>query len=95
MVSKSIKIYARIKKETANDYKLYDIAHRQNGTDNIFIHSNNSHKLSSLKYKFSKVFDQNADQEQLFSVIAKPIINRDLTVQFSHMDRQAVVKHIQ
>ncbi|XP_044749830.1 kinesin-like protein KIF6 [Coccinella septempunctata] len=79
MVKNTIKVYARIKKEAkSKKIKLenYIISRSGQEYDDLIFHQTSSDvRFSYYQFRYHKVFDQLSSQEEIFEIVAKPVVN--------------------
>ncbi|XP_045478661.1 kinesin-like protein KIF6 [Harmonia axyridis] len=78
MVKNSIKVYARIRKETASKkVKLenYIISRSNKEHEDLIFHHSSDVRFSYYQFRYHKIFDQLSSQKEIFEMVAKPVVN--------------------
>ncbi|XP_030643230.1 kinesin-like protein KIF6 [Chanos chanos] len=84
MVKQSIQIFARVK-PTSESTSVYAVEDKEQGCNHLefvvpkdLAHGFINNKRERYKFRFQKVFDQEAKQEEIFEAIAKPVADNVL-----------------
>jgi hypothetical protein len=113
----TIEIFGRVrppKKNSKINHEVgkYEISEDIEGTPTVKFHVPKdiqqgliNHKKEIYDFKFKKIFDQDSEQEEVFNLVAKPVVDRYKVLttvfykvtmaQYSHMVKQEVGKRSQ